>query len=130
MSELTGIFARGKLLGYAQVTDQYKDANGVMQNKLVDLIGVEREMVGKFGESRHTTLALVIPTEKMKDNEFMSAIRNSIGHIIEVGLSGYTDYSKSRRPYIANDAKIISLESGLSASVTALPEKKAAGLGI
>lgn len=132
MSELTGIFARGKLLGYQKITDRYKDANQVQQEKEVHLLGIEREVRDSFGQARASTLALVIPTEKLKDNEFMSSFRNLTGQIVEIGLSGYTDYSKSRRPFISNDAKIISLTTGIDASVTSIspPEKKVAGLGI
>lgn len=115
MSELTGIFARGKLLGYAKVVDKYNDSHGVQQSKEVHLLGIERETFGKFGEIRQSTLPLVIPAEKLNDQEFMLDVRQFIGHTIEIGLSGYTDYSKSRRPYISNDAKIISLSAEFDA---------------
>lgn len=51
MSELTGIFARGKLLGYMKVTDRFKDANGVHVEKEVHLLGIEREVRDSFGQA-------------------------------------------------------------------------------
>lgn len=111
MSELTGIFARGKLLAYMKVTDRFKDANGVYIEKEVHLLGIEREVRDSFGQVRASTLALVIPDDKLKDNEFMSSARNLTGKIVEIGLSGYTDYSKSRRPFISKNAICVNLDN-------------------
>lgn len=119
MSELTGIFARGVFLGYKEAEDRYTDAQGQLQIKKVHLLGIERELTGQFGESRKTTLVLHIPAEKMKDSEFMSTLRMAQGRMIEVGLSGYTDYSKSRRPFVSNDAVCLILDN------VALPLKAA-----
>lgn len=111
MSELTGIFARGVFLGYKEAEDRYTDAQGQLKIKKVHLLGIERELTGQFGESRKTTLILNIPEEKMKDTEFLSALRMAQGCMIEVGLSGYTDYSKSRRPFVANNAICVNLDN-------------------
>lgn len=111
MSELTGIFARGVFLGYKESEDRYTDAQGQLQIKKVHLIGIERELKGQFGEIRKTTLLLNIPVEKMKDMEFVSNLRMAQGCMVEIGLSGYTDYSKSRRPFVSNDAICLILDN-------------------
>ncbi len=114
MSELTGIFARGVFLGYKETEDRYTDAQGQLQIKKVHLIGIERELTGQFGESRKATLVLNIPAEKMKDQNFMSDLRMAQGHMVEVGLSGYTDFSKFRRPFVSNDAICLILDNAVS----------------
>lgn len=110
MSESTGIFARGIFLGYKESEDRFTDSQGQQQVRKVYLIGIERELIGQFGEPRKSTLVLSIPTEKMKDSHFLSSLRTAQGHLVEIGLSGYTDYSKSRRPFVSNDASCVVLD--------------------
>lgn len=107
MEHINGIFVRGVLLGYAKVPDNYTDKGGVLVKRDAHLLGVERDGVGKFGEARKITVSLNIPEALMKNMAFVNSISDFQGHIVEIPLSGYADFSK--RLYLSNDAQIISL---------------------
>jgi hypothetical protein len=109
MDELNGILCRGVLLGYGQVPDNYKDKSGSMVMRQAHLLGVERDSVGRFGEKRKTTIQLHIPDDLVKNQNFMNSVSAFIGHVVEVPLSGYSDFSK--RLFLSNDSRIFSLTS-------------------
>jgi hypothetical protein len=109
MEHINGIFVRGVLLGYAKVPDNYTGKDGIAVKRDAHLLGVERDGVGKFGESRKITVSLNIPEQLMKDMKFIDSISLFQGHVVEIPLSGYADFSK--RLYLSNDAEIISLSS-------------------
>jgi hypothetical protein len=109
MEYINGPFMRGTLLGYLKIPDNYNDKGGVLVMRDTHLLGIECDTVGRFGEKRKMTYSLNIGPELMKDMGFVNSISQYQGHIVEVPLSGYADYSK--RLYLANGAQIISLSS-------------------
>jgi len=109
MEHINGPFMRGTLLGYLKTPDNYKDKGGEIVKRDAHLLGIECDAVGKFGEKRKVTYSLNIGEALMKDMDFVNSISQYQGHIVEVPLSGYADFSK--RLYVANEAQIISLSS-------------------
>lgn len=107
MEHINGPFMRGTLLGYLKTPDNYKDKGGVTVMRDAHLLGIECDTIGKFGEKRKVTYSLNIGEALMKNMAFVNSISEFQGHIVEVPLSGYADFSK--RLYLANDAQIISL---------------------
>lgn len=105
MSDLNGILCRGVLLGYVKVPDNYKDkTTQQMVVRDAHLLGVERDAIGRFGEARKVTVQLHIPDELMKHKDFLDDISICQGRIVEIPLSGYSDFQN--RLYLTNDARI------------------------
>lgn len=107
MEHINGPFMRGTLLGYLKTPDNYKDKGGELVKRDAHLLGIECDATGRFGEKRKVTYSLNIGEALMKNMAFVNSISQFQGHIVEVPLSGYSDFSK--RLYLANDAQIISL---------------------
>lgn len=100
----TGIFCRGVLLGYAKFEEQYRDKQGQIQVKAVHALGVSKTVKGRFGEVRESTQQILLSDQLLKNPAFMSSVRSSVGSMIEILLSGYSDFNN--RPYVSNDAII------------------------
>ena len=98
----TGIFCRGILLGYAKFTEQYRDKSGQVVQKEIHALGVEKKIKGRFGENRDVTQQVLLSNELMKDSMFLGTVSANIGQMVEIPLSGYTDFHD--RPYVSNDA--------------------------
>ena len=107
-TQLTGIFCRGVLLGYAKFAEQYRDKQGQIVAKEIHAIGIEKTIKGRFGEVRQVTQQLILSDALMKDAKFLGDIGSSIGQMVEIPLSGYTDFHD--RPYVSNDAVVIPVE--------------------
>lgn len=104
-NQLNGILCRGVLLGYTKVPDNYKDkTTQQMVMRDAHLLGVERDSIGRFGEARKVTVQLHIPDELMKHKDFLDDISICQGRIVEIPLSGYSDFYN--RLYLTNDARI------------------------
>jgi hypothetical protein len=102
----TGLIARGVLLGYrAQPFTFQNKSNGQVEHRVAHLIGLERSYRGKFNEQRVITQVCRIPDELFKNAQFMQAISDSVGSMVEVGLSGYQDADKNH--YIAMDSGVV-----------------------
>lgn len=98
----TGIFCRGILLGYAKFNEQYRDKSGQVVQKEIHALGIEKTIKGRFGETRQVTQQILLSNELMKDSMFLGTVSNNIGVMVEIPLSGYTDFHD--RPYVSNDA--------------------------
>lgn len=103
-----GILCRGVLLGYAKFPEQYRNKAGEIVNKDVHALGVEKTIKGRFGEIRQVTQQLLLPEVLMKNREFMNSISVNMGKVVEIPLSGYSDFNN--RPYISNDAELFPVD--------------------
>jgi hypothetical protein len=108
MSTATGIFCRGVLLGYAKFVEQYRDKQGQIVSKDIHALGLEKTIKGTFGEVRQVTQKLILSDALMKDTKFLGDIGSAVGQMVEIPLSGYTDFHD--RPYVSNDAVVIPCE--------------------
>jgi hypothetical protein len=108
-TQLTGIFCRGVLLGDAKFVEHYRDkSTQQIVSKDIHAIGIEKTIKGGFGEVREVTQKLILSDALMKDTKFLSDIGSHIGQMVEIPLSGYTDFHG--RPYVSNDAVVIPCE--------------------
>lgn len=102
----TGLIARGVLLGYRAHPFTFNNKNtGQLEHRVAHLIGLEKSYRGKFNEQRVITQVCRIPDELYKNAAFMQAISDSLGSMVEVGLSGYQDADKNY--YIAMDSGVV-----------------------
>lgn len=102
----TGFICRGVLVGYRKQEETYVEkSTGQVKTVTVHLMGLLRNYTNKYGRPAEMVVDLRIPNKLADDGKFISSIDRYYEMMIEVQLSGLTDYP-AKRHFLDVDAQI------------------------